>query len=691
MKQRCFSLKFWALQLVVLATASSCISEDDEIRNLMAGKRPSDFDFATSKGVEISVDYGESAAYSFINIYSEDPLANATAENPYPSEDLASFGVALDEKGRFSGKVTLPAPTEEIFVYSPSWTAPMFMHANIENNKASVKFETQAITKAMTRGSNGETYVVRELTSAENSNTSNKLYTIVGGWNEYGKIEDVNNLVSKGSLSPAALANIQSKLWNGKTSKPSNLDNSRYVVDNVNMTVKETYVDEDGVTQTTGSAEVWCNFISEAAWNENAFGYYFYDKNNPPTSASQLKKYIILPNASIAAHAPYGAKGVNLFPIEKAPAYTNLQVQLLYVDENGNASKNFPPNTEIGFFTLANAFAGGSKTTAADATGYNYRETGKINPNYATYYSNKDLNGGTSRYIALNLPDGTIVYGVEDGTGDKSHDDILFSISATPQKAVQTVTELPIENKVEDVNEHFSTSESCNTYCFEDIWPSGGDYDLNDVAVRHTRKTIYNQYNYVSEIEDKFDFYNVEGTARNSTFGIQLMDLHTNFTLPDGATWEEETNSILFPSKYTNPHRDNVSATIVRKVNGVKKDVVDAETKALNPYIIINNKEGIYDRRVEIHMPNMNATNKGLTPMLIASAIEKGDLPANYNPWYTSEDGLFPYAVTVPSNKAKKWKLSPSKVRIDEAYPRFKNWAKKKGKEDNDWYKDNNN
>lgn len=690
MKQRWFSLKFWALQLVVLTTASSCISEDDEIRNLMAGKRPSDFDFATSKGVEISVDYGESAAYSFINIYSEDPLANATAENPYPSEDLASYGVALDEKGRFSGTVALPAPTDEIFVYSPSWTAPMLMHANIEKNKASVKFEPQTITKAMTRASNGETYIVRELTSSESSNASNKLYTIVGGWDEYGKIEDVNNLVSKGSLSPAALANIQSKLWNGKTTKPSNLNNSKYVVDNVNMTIKETYVDEEGVTQTTGSAEVWCNFISEAAWNENAFGYYFYNRNNPPTSASQLKKYIILPNASIAAHAPYGVKGNHLFPIEKAPAYTNLQVQLLYVDENGNASKNFPPNTEIGFFTLANAFAAGSSTSKNGEM--NYRTAGKIKPTNPTYYSNKAFNDeGKSRYIALNLPDGTIVYGVEDGNGDKSHDDILFSISATPQKAVQTVTELPLENKVEDVNERFSVSESCNTYCFEDMWPSGGDYDLNDVAVRHTRKVTYNQYNYVTEIEDKFDFYNVVGTSYNSTFGIQLLDLHSSFTLPEGATWEEETNSVLFPNKYTNPRRDNVSATIVRKINGVKNDVVKAETDALNPYIIVNNIKGVYDRRVEIHMPNMNATNKGLTPMLIASAVEKGDLPTNYNPWYTSEDGIFPYAITVPSNKATKWKLSPSQVRIDETYPRFKNWAKKKGKEDNDWYKDNNN
>lgn len=689
MKERCLSLKFWAFQLVVLATASSCISEDDEIRNLMAGKRPSDFDFATTKSVEISVDYGELAAYSFINIYSEDPLANATAENQNPTEGLTFYGIALDEKGCFNGTVTLPAPAEEIFVYSPSWTAPMLMHANIDKNKATVKFERQTITRAVTRGGEDETYVVRELTSAESTNPSNKLYTIVGGWDAYGKINDVNNLVSDGSLSSQALASIQSKLWNGSVNKPgSGLNNGKYLVENVNITVNEEYVDEDNVTQKTGSAEVWCNFITEAAWNENSFGYYFYDKNNPPSSASQLNKYIILPNASITEHAPFGHKNnKNEFPAKKAPAHTNLQVQLLYVDENGNVSKHFPPNIVIGFFTMVNGFAAGSIDTSTETE----RTEGKIKPDVTTYYSNKDLNRDSKpHYIALNLPDGTIVYGVEDAS-DSSYDDILFSVSATPQKAVQTVTQLPTENRVNDVDERLSTDNSYNsTYCFEDMWPNGGDYDLNDVAVRHTRKVTYNHYNYVFEIEDKFEFYNVENTAYNNTFGFKLMDWLAEFTLPEGVIWEKETNSVLFPTQYTNPRRDGVSATIVRKINGLRKDEVKAETDDPDPFIIVNSIDGIYDRRIEIHRPNKDATNKGLSHIQIASAVEKGDLNAGCNPWYISEDGIFPYAITIPWDKNNKWKLSPSKVRIDETYRRFKDWAKSKGKNHTDWYKDNN-
>ena len=48
---------------------------------------------------------------------------------------------------------------------------------------------------------------------------------------------------------------------------------------------------------------------------------------------------------------------------------------------------------------------------------------------------------------------------------------------------------------------------------YEDIWPDGGDYDLNDVLVEHTRTVYYNADNDITKIEDAFKVTNLKGSA----------------------------------------------------------------------------------------------------------------------------------------------------------------------------------
>ena len=38
----------------------------------------------------------------------------------------------------------------------------------------------------------------------------------------------------------------------------------------------------------------------------------------------------------------------------------------------------------------------------------------------------------------------------------------------------------------------------------KDIWPNGGDYDLNDVIIEHKRAISFNSNNYVLKVEDTF-------------------------------------------------------------------------------------------------------------------------------------------------------------------------------------------
>lgn len=75
-----------------------------------------------------------------------------------------------------------------------------------------------------------------------------------------------------------------------------------------------------------------------------------------------------------------------------------------------------------------------------------------------------------------------------------------------------------------------ATTTNHRTYAFEDIWPDGGDYDMNDVVIdHHHRMTIKrdgdgNIYNdWITRIEDDFYAIQPEGSADyQDAFGVEI-------------------------------------------------------------------------------------------------------------------------------------------------------------------------
>lgn len=621
-----------------------------------------EFNFSTTHDVVIDVEYGALAGGAYVEVYEENPLANATAEDQTPKGELL-YATFLDGNGSFKGTMNIPTRVKHIFVYSPTWGVPMLKECDIVNNTAKIVSD-EMVTKSCSQTRGEGNYVIHKLGPNEMTGTNDYLYTIQGGWNEYGKPVDTNGLISSGSLDSRVITDIQSKLWNGGTTK---VNNSRFKVKDVNIQVLENYVDENGVTQEVENAEVWFTMLTEAGWNENSIGYYFYELGTTP-DISKLKKYIILPNVSVSGHAPYGLKGNNIFKGNEAPAYTNMRFQLLYEDEQGKVSKYFPPKTEIGFFILKNAFALGSingPDITEEGKTYNTRQQGRINGNATLYHSNTG-SISNSRYIALMLPDESLVYGVEDGS-DNSYEDILFTVNASPNKAIHTMTNLPEENRVTTVMETLTTKEIyTRTYAYEDIWPDGGDYDLNDVVIEHSRSVTFNQYNYVNKIEDVFTITNNAGDRDG--FAIQIdPNKRGHLILPEGAIDETETNSIILTQ---NVHKVSKPIVITRELNGINKG--DIEFEELNPYIINYSRSEGKNLRCEIHLPGMSITERG----------DKGN--GGSSAFYVNEDITFPYSIRLPESD---FKSCPSGVRIDSYYPGFSGWTKSKGKNNTDWYK----
>lgn len=251
------------------------------------------------------------------------------------------------------------------------------------------------------------------------------------------------------------------------------------------------------------------------------------------------------------------------------PFDINQRMQLLYHEFHYNdkgeivttkVSKYFPPGITIGFFLCwAN-----NHTDWYTSTNLNHK-TYRIPYNTTFFHSNwrinsplidskeyqydengegvvgtdgiwKDPGSGYSKvgdgnnvktiskrhFIALNYKN-FAVYGVEDGVDD-SMGDVLFTIKTDPIGIVVNDDRTTIE---QDMN---ATTTNHRTYAFEDIWPDGGDYDMNDVVIdHHHRMTIHRdgdgntENDWITKIEDDFIPIQPTGSADyEDAFGFQI-------------------------------------------------------------------------------------------------------------------------------------------------------------------------
>lgn len=523
---------------------------------------------------------------------------------------------------------------------------------------------------------------------------------------------------------------IKKFLWNGNTIK-STINHERFITNTrgVNTVIPYTYVDENGVTQDVKGVNVWIRFLFEGARYMNSIGYYYYPTNQPPSSVDEITRYIAIPNASFYGtgsegrpfrkkfgeeykvketyidsegkeqeryvHGGYfddngGVDGYWSYPRYYVPFNVNQLVQLLYHDENtGKISTEFPPGYTIGYFIT-------SKQATEDSNPIGL--TMAIENNFK--YSNTVLNSpAVHRFIALNY-NKDVVYGVED-SGDNSYDDILFSIETNPA-GISNSEDYPT------INDDSSGSVSeYKTYAFEDIWPDGGDYDLNDVVIDHHRFIEFDVNNNVTQIADTFRTVQPYNAATyRDAFAIQLPETGhqwENIAVynRDGKDmfnecYEQETNSIIF----TRNAMSDIGETYIlvrefdtgktklslenAKLDQTKKDADgnDVLLNILNPYIISQYKDGDH-ARIEIHLPKHEAT-KYADPEKIAT---KDDA------YYINKDGRHPFAISIPkgvkSGPEPRYVVSANdegKVIGEEVYPDFDKWVDSNGTKYQDWY-----
>ena len=604
------------------------------------------FDFTTTTNVAFEVNYGEIGSNALIEIFTEYPISyNETGSFVIQGEPV--YKIFADTKG-------------------PTWGVPMCVEASVENGKVTVN-ETDAASRAVaaTRAKSNLKLVT--------VNNAQKVYSLVEISDSYGKPGDINGLIEYNKvISSKFINNVQKALWKGKSSKPDKLNNSNYVRDteHVNTTIAKAYQNEQGQIVTVADAELFFTFLTESCWYQNVVGYYYYKTGECPAAPDQVKKIVIFPNASIKGNVPYlnwydkVPGGATNYGSRNAPLETNRKVQLLFQDDQGNLSTKFPAGYTIGYFIIADGFKCGSKG-----------HDGFIDTDKSFVYSNEEWNknyqGQKARFISLSAEGGTVVYGVEDG-GDSSYEDLLFCIDANPNEAIQDPDRPVIDPDEPEVSE---TENNYMSFAYEDIWPSGGDYDLNDVIIEYHRSITFNKDNYVSEVKETYEPVQKVGAATNrNAFAVQYAtDQRGEMVLPSGAVDETQTNSIILFPNAMDVRNQKFVITRTFAAGAMKKDALKVGNSILNPYIIVNYEGAGKDNRTEVHLPKSKATN-------LANSDQIGKEADAY---YVNKDGKHPFAISIPGTFTSVTET----VTIDKEYPDFEKWVESDGKEYTDWYK----
>lgn len=251
---------------------------------------------------------------------------------------------------------------------------------------------------------------------------------------------------------------------------------------------------------------------------------------------------------------------------------------------------------------------------------------------------------------------------------------------------------------------YFPSENEYGTLAFEDLWPSFGDYDFNDLVVDYRYQQVLNADNDVVDLKAVFVTRAMGGALKNG-FGFQLdlasntvnsvsgtRDFNSLITTNANGTESDQTKAVVivyddasqvlvnntgqaFANTISaNPKIPNDTVEIVINFNN-PVSVASLGTAPYNPFIFVDQTRGR-----EVHLA-------GEAPTDLADATLFGTRNDNTNPnsdnTYKSENNL-PWAIHVVGG----FSYPEEKVDIADAYTYFSTWAQSGGNSFPDWFED---
>jgi LruC domain-containing protein len=438
-------------------------------------------------------------------------------------------------------------------------------------------------------------------------------------------------------------------------------------------------------------AAVWVTFVHEGAGYRNSLGFYSYPTDSPPTTLGEISSFnIIFPNVS------FSGSGGNLT--------TGNRVNL----------GSFPAGTTVGWFLVPDGWNSSTK---------------KVDVKPGIKFSDKNLNTFTQdpyrQHIAL-LYDQSLqklILGMEDidrPGGDNDFNDAIFYVSANPFTAIQTSNLAAATNTDDDDEDGVSNSTDVEpnnpevafhahtpgqglfgSFAFEDLYPSKGDYDMNDLVVDYNFKEYLNANNEIVKIDVSLKLRAAGGIQENgfgfelgitpdkvaSVTGYQLVANPMDVLFPNGVEIKQNKAVVIaFDNALqllgggqiinTEKEENEISPVeinmTVRLTQPVTRQALGAAP--YNPFMFVNTLRG-----KEVHLP-------GYRPTTLANAAFFGSADDATDPnagiFYKTKTGL-PYAINIPSS----FIYPAERVPVNAGHLKFTQWTQSGGSQFADWYK----
>ncbi|GLB51324.1 hypothetical protein NBRC110019_03630 [Neptunitalea chrysea] len=642
--------------VVALAFAGCAEKELDTTDNNVVTDGPMEglnvedsFSYETTKQISVNLSVPDFLNNAVFSIYGK----TGTRDSIY-------IGRASFENESFNRELTVSAATDSILIYSDYIGLTKDVRIGLTSDNITFDYANYYQDQTSERVINTETYQQKGSIPEGTGNvegTNTVVYNYLSSYTYSGK---PTTMASNDALDNSLLDDINSSLPEGHNGGIPNT-HPEYLAG------KETEI------ILVEDAEVWITFVSEGAGYRNSLGFYTYTLGQEPTSADDIQMHnIVFPNCSMIG------SGGSLVPGNR--------VYLGF----------FPANTVISWFLVTNGWSG-----------FNVKNYAQI------YYANPDFNPEATGYkdhiVLLQDPARDLnIFGFEDlyrGTGgsDDDFNDAVFYVKSNPVTAIsnENVAVLTAANDTDgdgindavdeypdDINKAFNNYYPANdlpgTLAFEDLWPSQGDYDFNDVVTSYHYNLITNGSNKVTEMTASYTIEHIGASFHNGLAFVLPIDP----SLVASVTGSELTGGYETTASNGTESGTAANETVIYVSGNVLNKTGDTITVTVNfntPITISNLGVAPYntflivngDRTREVHLPDLEPTSKAQS-----LGTSDDDSDASTGRYYKTTQNL-PWALNI----FDVFTPSAEKTPITETYPSFKTWVNSSGTSELEWYK----
>ena len=592
------------------------------------------FDFATTKNIQLNIDYGKECPRAYFEVYAENPLSYV-AEGGQIIKKAGVSHIATgftDIQGRYIKPASFPTAVSEVYIYSPDFGVPTLYKTKVVGSDVSAKITFENALDV--------TPVDSSTRSAQTRSSlkfiTNVIPNVLGTWNVNTGRPNYLDASKKINVDATLKSYITTYFPEGKNNVGTNL-----VSDDADILIKE-------------DANVVVNYFGGDTGAQSVFAYYCYSENASIDKIRQAAKHacVIFPNAHKSNLGNYSGVAVNL----------------KYINETGSfpeeEPERIPAGTKIGFLIWNDGWRG-------------------VKANGNMFYSTKSLNSDKISHTAIfaaknKAGDRVNVITMEDWkNGENDYNDVAFVISSNPIAAIE-VPDVP------NPGDRQGTEKYSGVLGFEDNWPEQGDYDLNDVVMKYQSSVDYNIDNKVLNIIDKFTLAWTGANYKNSFAYEVPFDLSkaSKVTVNGSEASSYSGNVItLFKDAKAELGVSNVNAEDMINQNIQEKTYtvsIQFNNPTLDKSVVVapyNPFIKVFNSATEVHLTDHKPTTGANNRFPSGADISRGDVDGTY---FICKDG-FPFAIHVDARldaSILNLDLKKENQRIDKTYPKFAEWAK---------------